>query len=313
MGDVTDAKLSFIRKAFGPLQISRDSKNVAVACPKCKGSSKKKLAIHIETDASHCWVCNLSGKLVSILVQYKPSLVHEYVTKFLGQSVVIPDSDLRDRRAELPTGFRLLAPLMSSSEPIIRRSVNYLLKRGLTERDLWYFKFGIASEPTMKRRVIMPSFDFEGSLNFFTGRAIDADAFRKYMNCDVEKKAVIFNEINIDWTKELTLVEGPFDLTKCDDNSTCLLGSSLSEDTALFFKIYKHMTPINLALDSDMVDKSWQRIARMLSSYGIPVRVMGLGSFKDVGEMTKEQFLDAKKNAREWDRIDALKMKIGTL
>ena len=156
----------------------------------------------------------------------------------------------------------------------------------------------------------MPSFDADGKLNFYTGRAIDDNAFRKYMNCDAEKKSIIFNEINIDWTNELSLVEGPFDLTKCDDNATCLLGSSLSEDSKLFHQIYKHKTPIVLALDKDMQSKTWQRIARMLSSYDIPVKVLNLGSFKDVGEMTREQFKDAKLHAIKWDRTSALLMKI---
>jgi len=87
----------------------------------------------------------------------------------------------------------------------------------------------------------------------------------------------------------------------------------LSEDSALFSQIYKHMTPVVLALDSDMVAKSWQRIARMLSSYDIPVKIIELGSFKDVGEMTKKQFLQAKASAKTWDRTDALLMKMRSI
>lgn len=290
--------------------MSRDSKNLAVGCPKCKNVQKKKLAIRLDDDRVHCWVCGLGGRLVSILVQHRPSLVHEYVTRFVGSNVKLLKNDQIEHVVEIPSEFRLLAPIMESREPAVRWAVNYLKHRGLNERDLWYFKFGLAGDPAMRRRVIMPSFDAIGDLNFYTGRAIDADAFRKYMNCDAEKKAIIFNEINIDWKKELTLVEGPFDLTKCDSNATCLLGSSLSEDSSLFSMIYKHMTPIILALDSDMVNKTWQRIARLLSSYDIPVKILGLGEFKDVGEMTKKQFLDAKARAKSWDRMDALKLKI---
>jgi hypothetical protein len=293
--------------------MSRDSKNLAVSCPKCKNSQKKKLAIRLDDDRVHCWVCGLGGRLISILVQYRPSLVHEYVTRFVGSNVTLLKHDPIEKQVVLPADYRLLAPLMGSNEPTIKWAVNYLKHRGLTERDLWYFKFGVSTDTTMRRRVIMPSFDGEGILNFYTGRAIDSGTFRKYMNCDTEKKAVIFNEINLDWSRELTLVEGPFDLTKCDENATCLLGSSFTEDSALFSMVFKHMTPIVLALDCDMVNKTWQRIARMLSNYDIPVKILDLGSFKDVGEMTKKQFLDAKASARGWDRMDALRMKINTL
>ena len=46
--------------------------------------------------------------------------------------------------------------------------------------------------------------------------------------------------INIDWSKELALVEGAFDLVKSNENSTCLLGSKLSEKSRLFLQIIKN-------------------------------------------------------------------------
>ena len=67
---------------------------------------------------------------------------------------------------------------------------------------------------------------------------------------------IIFNELNIDWSKELTIVEGPLDLIKTNDNATCLLGSSLTEDMLLFQKIVANKTNIKLALDSDIFSKS---------------------------------------------------------
>ena len=42
------------------------------------------------------------------------------------------------------------------------------------------------------------------------------------------EKAVLID----DWKKELTLVEGPFDLFKCDTNATCLLGSHFTEEVS---------------------------------------------------------------------------------
>lgn len=305
-----DDKISFLRKVFGSVHVPTGSGDPAVSCPKCKNPSKKKLAIRLDDDRVHCWVCGLGGRLLNILVTYRSSFVHEYITRFGKKTVAFAPTDYDKKPIELPKGFKLLAFNQVSNDPEVRWALNYLRKRGLTERDLWYFKFGISSDASMRRRVIMPSFDADGNLNYYTGRSIDEGAFRKYMNCDCEKKAIIFNELNIDWSQELTLVEGPFDLTKCDENATCLLGSSLSEDSKLFSCIYNHRTPIILALDSDMADKSWQRIARMLASYDIPVKILQLEGFKDVGEMTKDQFLHAKSHAVEWDRQSALLMKI---
>ena len=64
--------------------------------------------------------------------------------------------------------------------------------------------------PQLRRRVIIPSFDSEGFLNYFTARAID-ESTRKYVNPKVKRTDIIFNELNVDWKKELVIVEGPFD------------------------------------------------------------------------------------------------------
>jgi len=306
-------KVAFLKRAFGDVHVPNNG-DPSIACPsqKCRGSRKKKLAISLTTDKTHCWVCGLGGRLITLLVQHRPSFVHEYLTRFVSSAGVVFDDSDECVDVQLPAGFRMLATVIEH-DAHTTAAIKYIKRRGLTDRDLWYFKFGISTDVNMQHRVIMPSFDVAGKLNFFTGRSINDGAFRKYMNSDVKKKNVIFNELNIDWSKELTLVEGPFDMTKCDENATCLLGSSLSEDSALFAKIYKNRTPIVLALDDDMVEKSWQRIAKMLSSYEIPVRIIELGSFHDVGEMTKEQFLIAKASAVSWSRDAALAMKIKSI
>jgi hypothetical protein len=304
---VFEEKISFLRTVFGTVSDPKGAgQNASINCPACK--KQKKLAIHLLTDVCHCWVCGLGTKLISLLMKYHPSYVHEYITRFAGKQVFFIDEKIKFD-VVLPENFKLLATNINNDDFVCNKAIDYLKKRGLKNRDLWFFKFGVSSDQNIKDRVVMPSFDCDGKLNFYTARAI-TNNFRKYMNCDAEKKSIIFNEINIDWSKELTLVEGPFDLTKCDENATCLLGSSLSEDSKLFYKIYQNKTPIVLALDNDMVDKSWQRIAKLLNSYDINVKILQLGNYKDVGEMSKEEFLFAKLNAKEWSRDSALLQKI---
>lgn len=309
-------KLLFIKRTFGSYEKGRDGQNVAVKCPNCKEANKKKLAIRLDDDRINCWVCGLRGRLIGVLKRFRSrAVLKEYIEKFAGRNInlFLDDSEDEIPPIKLPERFRLLAPRLHDDDPTIRWAFGYLRGRGLTERDLWYFKFGVSVDPDMHRRVIMPSFDAEGELNYYTGRTTDPKMWRKYMNCDAEKKSIVFNELNIDWSKELMLVEGPFDLVKCDCNATCLLGSSLGEDSKLFGRIYQNKTPVLLALDRDMQNKSWQRIARMLSDYDVRVRLLDLGTFADVGEMTKEQLNEAKDAAHEWDRTDALLLKIRTM
>lgn len=313
--DVSD-KLRFIKRTFGPYEMGRNGQNVAVSCPKCRDPQKKKLAIRLDDDRVNCWVCGQRGRLVGVIKQFKSThVLREYVTKFAGKNIrlFMDDAPSDKPPLELPERFRLLAPRLQTGELTVAWAVSYLKRRGLTERDFWYFKFGVSIDKKMEKRVIMPSFDADGELNYYTGRTTDPRMWRKYMNCDEDKKAIIFNEINIDWGKELTLVEGPFDLVRCNENATCLLGSSLPENSLLFGRIYQNKTPIVLALDRDMQGKSWQRIARTLSDYDVSVRIVDLGGCSDVGEMTKEQFLAAHEAARPWDREGALRLKIRSM
>ena len=127
----------------------------------------------------------------------------------------------------------------------------------------------------------MPSFDSDGVLNYYTARSIDNDGHKKYINSKVKRKDVIFNELNIRWNEPLTLVEGPFDLVKCNWNATAMLGSYLDESYLLFRTIVQNKTDVILAMDSDARTK-FHKIAEKLKSYGINVKYLDLGKFNDV-------------------------------
>jgi hypothetical protein len=301
-----EAKLHFITSIFGAGVVNKGA--VAVTCPKCSKDNpeKKKLIIQLENGLHHCWVCELKGKTLTYTVKkYAPDKLDMYFRIFESGDYDSPLIEEVKEKVELPADFVPLGPAEDSLDPDIQASRDYCFSRGLTERDIWYFKLGACSSGKYRRRIIMPSFDANGDLNYITARSIDPDSKYKYMNSKAEKKSLIFNEINIDWKKELTIVEGPFDLVKCDRNSVTLLGSGLNEGYELFKKIVTNMTPIVLALDPDASDKS-QKICSRLYSYGIGVRVMDVGPHKDVGEMSKSEFLKRKEAARFWSPDDHL-------
>ena len=133
----------------------------------------------------------------------------------------------------------------------------------------------------------MPSFDCDGNLNYLTGRAIDSENWLRYVNESLPKQKIIFNEIDLDFTKPMVLVEGPLDLIKCPQNSTCLLGSSLNENSILFYRITKNRTPIILLLDDDAKSKA-MKIAKLLSAYSIDVR-LNFPENGDIGDCTRTE------------------------
>ena len=303
-------RVAFLRRAFSKIKLTQNNDNVEVACPnkKCKshGTSKLKLVVHMETQQYNCWVCGESGVGIKKLVsKHKPNLVSEAVRLFKDFSKSTDTTIQQEHHVELPEGFVLLAEASTHPDPDIKASINYAKSRGMSTRDLWYFKLGAVTKGRFRRRVIMPSFNDSGELNYFVARSVGKQSRMKYINSKVPKKDVIFNDVNIDWSSELTLVEGPFDLIKANDNATCLLGCTLKEDQVLFKKIVKNGTPICLALDPDVIDKS-HNIARLLLSYGVSVRILDCSGYEDVGEMSKNSFLERLQAAKPFGRNDRL-------
>ena len=105
-------------------------------------------------------------------------------------------------------------------------------------------------------RVIIPSFNAFGDLNYWVGRDYlpKSDKFpsrTKYANPKSEKKEIIFNEEKIQWDADITLVEGAFDHIVVP-NSIPLLGKALDKDYRLYWEIInKCNANCNIFLDAD--------------------------------------------------------------
>ncbi len=154
----------------------------------------------------------------------------------------------------------------------------------------------------------MPSFDIEGHLNYVSGRAIDKDNHIRYVNESLPKKDIIFNEIDISFNNRLVLVEGPLDLIKCNTNSTCLLGSTLNENSLLFERITKNTTQVVLLLDPDAQNKA-MKIAKLLYSYSIDVW-LNCPSGKDVGDCESGEVTELIKNSVKYSKNSLIKAKL---
>lgn len=295
--------ITFIEKVFGQGKLSNAGQNVSVLCPKClrdkgRGYSKKKLVIRTDNFVCHCWVCGMKAKnLTSVLKTYFPSHLNEYFNTYLSanQLLDVEDQDEQDdshKEIFLPLGFKLLADPRNHLNPAVRKAKRYLAGRGIkTDKELWYWKFGITEEDDdLANRIIIPSFDIDGKVNYWTARAINKYNKPKYINPHVKRESIVFNEINVDWSKPVTITEGPFDLLKCNLNATCLLGSALSEEYKLFERIVSNMTPVVLALDEDAKTKALD-LAKKLSQYSIDVKFLEVPADKgDVGSMSQEEF-----------------------
>jgi DNA primase len=269
--------------------------------PNCN-KHKKKLAISKEKGSWHCWSCGRKGLNPDYLVFRFGSSEHK---KSWGETVkqvdfnlleqfLFPKEEIKEKveQLKLPEQFISLVGNYSLTSLAAR---NYLKSRNVTEKDINYWKMGFCLTGRYSNKVVLPSFDFNGNLNFFVARAYD-NAGRKYDNPPISKKEIIFNELMIDFEKPISLVEGPFDSLIAGENSVPLLGSTLNEDDKLFQKIVKNKTEVYSALDPDAKKKE-NLIIEKLKKYNVAVKKVNVEPYKDVGSMTKEEYQERKKAA----------------
>ena len=285
-------------------------------CPFCD-HRKKKLSINFEKGKFKCWVCDSRGNLRK-LVRKKATFELFQKWKQIDGEVDL-NTNLDDLFSEteqvteeivsLPDGFTTLT---SISNPIsFKKYSNYLKKRGITPQDTLYWKIGFCSEGEYKDRVIIPSFNIEGDLNFFVGRTVVGDKFSKFKQPQVSKD-IIFNELYIDFDSDIVLVEGIFDAIKAGNNAIPLLGSTLREESKLFQKIVSYDSTVYTALDPD-ASKKENDIIRKLINYDIEVYKVDILPYKDAGEMTKEEFQKRKSCARLMNYDTILQQELGVI
>ena len=270
-------------------------------CPSCK-HRKRKLSVNIEKDAFKCWICDWSGANLHRLVKKYGDFKQRAKWTELSDRIDIKDftEDLFEKKEDIAIEQKIDLPkefITLATHKVVPASLParaYLEARGITRADMIRWKMGYCQEGEYKNRVIIPSFNQSGYCNYFVGRSYTED-FRKYVNPPVSKD-IIFNELFIEWNREVVLVEGVFDAIKAGRNAIPVLGSTVRPNSNLFKKIIDNETPVAVAFDKD-AEKKAMKLIRGLMSYDIEVRKVDIDPYSDVGEMSKEEFLNRKNNA----------------
>lgn len=255
-------------------------------CPFCE-HPKKKLSVNTQSFRWHCWVCQEKGANLRGLLW--KSGHKEAAKQFVSFNAVEPEQE--DFYLALPEEY----VFYDSLPELLRRKVkNSLAQRGLSKSHILHHKIGFCQDGRYADRVILPSFDRYGRINFFTARALNEKAV-KYLSPKTPKgyrNSIICNELNIDWDEDVILVEGFFDMVKIA-NAIPLQGNILSERSVLFRTLVEKAKAVYVCLDSD-ARKYQFKLMRSLSSFNLPCFDMQISPCKDPGE-ADATFLQRKK------------------
>jgi len=284
----------------------------------CK-PEKSKLEICIDSSSPnfgnfHCWICQTKGRSFrSLLNKLKAKESYfEELYKIIGKSWKPIESDKKEEEIRsLPDEFIPLWTRSKISDYGI--AMDYLYQRGILMDDIIRYGIGFCTEGQYRQRVIIPSYDNDGNINFFAARAFYGGNPYKYMLPPWSKNIIGF-ELFINWEYEwgVTLTEGPFDVMTIRNNAIPLFGTTMSNK--LKEKIILSGIPrVNIVLDNDRAGFDGAiKIYEFLQPFNIDVHLIRLED-KDASVMGFKAVSRLIEDSRPFEFSDIIRMKLEVL
>jgi DNA primase len=271
--------------------------NRSYHCPECK-HHKLKLEINLEEHSPHfqsyqCWVCGFKGKKLTTLfkkIDADPDKVNELrllVKSASKETKIVTET----KKAILPDEFiSLINP--PSNSLTAKHALHYLKNRNINKDDIIKYNIGYCEFGRYANMIIIPSYNSEGNLNYFTARNFDKNASIKYRNPDVTRD-IIGLELFINWNTPITLCEGMFDAIAIKRNVIPLLGKTI-QPSLMKKLINSSVNKIYIALDKDAI-KQALNFCEQLMNEGKEVYLVDLNE-KDPSDMGFEKFTNLIQN-----------------
>jgi DNA primase len=264
-------------------------------CPFCHHHHKK-FAVNIIKNKWKCWICGARGNnLIGLFkkLDVSPTQIKE-LKKYLS------DDDIKIYREnpeevvslQLPYEYKPLWKPVNTYE--YKHAVNYLKKRGISGYDIIRYRMGYCETGHYGGRIIVPSYDITGKLNYFIARSYH-DTTMKYKNPPVSKNVVVFEE-QINWNEAIILVEGVFDAISVRRNAIPMLGKFLPKK--LEVKLLENQVKnVYILLDDDARTEALQ-LEQKLKAHGINVSQVSV-SGGDAAELGFQKTWEFINNAQQ--------------
>jgi hypothetical protein len=256
--------------------------------PKCKHDHDKfNLAYKSSDHVFKCWKCKYSGfiyrlvydhgsssdlaRLKLILPEYKTSNFNVFKKPEINYDLITCD---------LPEGYMHLNQERNSK--LYNIAYEYATKtRKISPQQIDRFQIGYTETGPRKYRIILPSLNAAGKINYFEARSYMLNPKLPYYKPDSPNvEDIIFNEFYINWDLPVYLVEGVFDSLRIP-NSIPLLGKGVSP--LLLKRLLDNNCKVILCLDSDAFADSLN-IYNQLNSLGLDVYFVDLKGKKDISK-----------------------------
>ena len=288
--DENEALVELLEEVLGDHGLHYPNRGqISFNCPVCDdGRNKHNLEVNYIDNVYKCWSCGDSegthGPLGKLFDKYGNKKQKKLYNVLKPETVVKREKP--KKQLKLPDGFTLFKD-SSLIYPVRRQAMNYLKSRGITDEMIEKYQIGFCDKGDHSGRIVIPSYNTKGELNYYIARSWNPMSRAKYKNPEAEKDKIIFWENLIDWNKDIYLVEGAFDGLFVN-NSIPMLGKHMSE--LLFETIYtKAKGGIIICLDAD----AWQNAIKLyheLSGGDLwgRIKLVKLPDDKDIADLRGE-------------------------
>lgn len=242
-------------------QINGSGPQFQVDCPRCaelgglSGSDGKfNLEINFAKRVYRCWKCespSFSGSLGKLIRLYGSNSDYDLYKSYAsiyGSDYLYNENEEEYIQAKLPDEMILFSQMEENNLDHFE-AYNYVINdRKLSRETILKHRLGFCLTGKYSKRIIIPSYDENGDINYFVGRSYDKKEKRKYLNPNVDKNRFIFNIGTINFDSIVFIVEGVFDMLSLP-NSIPLLGKTISP--VLYLKLKELKPKIIIVLDPD--------------------------------------------------------------
>jgi len=243
MSDEIEVLVELLTDVLGkPHQHYESKGQISFDCPVCSdekgldhGDGKGNLEINYGKHVYKCWSCGETygtqgplGKLFDKFGSKKQKKLYELI-----KPEELKKEDIKRPKLRLPEGYTSFENSNPRFIPHIE-AMRYLTSRGISDEIIKKYKIGYTVNGDFSYRIIVPSYNSEGVLNYYVARSWVPKKM-KYKNPTVPKDEIIFNEGAVDWKKDVYLCEGVFDSFFLP-NPIVMLGKKMSK--LLFETLY---------------------------------------------------------------------------
>lgn len=277
-----------------------DSEQLQVCCPRCQErdglsivDNKYNLEINTNKRVFRCWKCDspkFSGSLGRLIKIYGTPTDYELYKSYAG-SIIDYDNEDDEKDygfVELPNEFISFRDF-DTENPLHLEAYNYMvIDRQIEYSILAKYNVGFCTEGNFWGRIIIPSYDQFGELNYFVARAYRGQK-PPYLNPKADKEIIIFNEGLINWDSTIFIVEGVFEFLSMPINTIPQLGKTLS--TALFFKLKVKKPEIIIILDPDAFKNCVEIYRKLVILYdddSYKIKIVKLNGNYDLDEIRRK-------------------------